>query len=270
MKIIDGFIFYNELQLLNYRLHLLYDVVDKFIIVESTHTFMGTPKPLYFKENDHLFTKFNSKIVHIVVDNMPHVPPKVEFNEQWNNEHYQRNCIQIGIQSLLPAPEDIILITDVDEIPDPRTLMTIKRGEIPISFAMLAMDLYFYNLNHRAPYRWCHPKVLSYREYTRLSLPCSKLRMTDQLPCIMNGGWHLSYFGSPLFIQNKIKVFSHQEFNLEEHTNLSVIEQRMTSNLDLYNRGYDPVYISIRDNTYLPLGYEAYLFQFAIQDKSIL
>ena len=270
MKIIDGFIFYNELQLLNYRLHLLYEVVDMFIIVESTHTFMGVPKPLFFKENDHLFTKFMSKIVHVVVNNMPHVPPNVTLGEQWHNEYHQRDCIQIGIRSLSLAPEDVILITDVDEIPDPRTLTLIKTGVIPVTFMMLGMDLYFYNLNHRLPYRWYHPKLISYQEYTRRNQLCSMLRNEDNLPCIANGGWHLSYFGSPSFIQNKIRMFSHQEFNYDEHTNVSVIEQRIASNRDLYNRGSDPVYIPIRENTYLPVAYNVFLFQFAIQDKTIM
>ena len=56
-KIIDGFIFYNELELLNYRLNVLNDVVDYFIIVESTHTFVGKEKTLYYQENKELFNE---------------------------------------------------------------------------------------------------------------------------------------------------------------------------------------------------------------------
>ena len=46
IKIIDCFIFYNELDLLEYRLNILNDVVDYFVIVESTHTFVGKEKVL--------------------------------------------------------------------------------------------------------------------------------------------------------------------------------------------------------------------------------
>ena len=48
MKIIDCFIFYNELDLLTYRLNLLNNIVDYFIIVESKHTFVGKEKNLFF------------------------------------------------------------------------------------------------------------------------------------------------------------------------------------------------------------------------------
>ena len=59
MKIIDCFIFYNELEILNVRLHELYDVVDNIIIAEATTTHTGKPKPLYYLENKELFNKSN-------------------------------------------------------------------------------------------------------------------------------------------------------------------------------------------------------------------
>jgi beta-1,4-mannosyl-glycoprotein beta-1,4-N-acetylglucosaminyltransferase len=61
IKIIDCFTFYNELDLLTYRLNVLNDVVDYFIIVESTHTFTGREKQLFFNENKQLFSEFNKK-----------------------------------------------------------------------------------------------------------------------------------------------------------------------------------------------------------------
>lgn len=265
MRLIDGFIFYNEFQILNYRLHLLYDVVDAFILVESTHTFMGTPKPLLFKENAHLFDKFKSKIIHVVVDNMPHLPPVVEKGEQWNNENHQRNCINLGLQQLILREDDLIMITDVDEIPDPRTLTRIKSGEIPITFHILMMDLYYYNLCTRFETKWYHPKIISYQEYTRSGKSCSELRLSATQYIISNGGWHLSYFGSPLFIQNKTKVFSHQEFNNETNNDLSVIQERILKGTDIYHRETNRIaHIPIQENTYLPLGYELFFLSFAV------
>ena len=77
MKIIDSFIFYNELDLLNYRLSILNDFVDYFILVESTHTFTGYPKKLFYNENKKLFDKFNQKIIHIIVDDFPYKYPNI-------------------------------------------------------------------------------------------------------------------------------------------------------------------------------------------------
>ena len=65
MKIIDCFIFYNELELLNYRLNILYNIVDYFIIVESKYTFTGKEKELIFNENKERFSCFNDKIIYI-------------------------------------------------------------------------------------------------------------------------------------------------------------------------------------------------------------
>ena len=79
MKIIDCFIFYNELDMLTYRLNILNDVVDYFVLVESNHTFVGKEKPLFYNENKHLFEKFNHKIIHIIVNDFPHKYPNVNI-----------------------------------------------------------------------------------------------------------------------------------------------------------------------------------------------
>jgi hypothetical protein len=69
--IYDAFLFFNELDLLDIRLNLLNDVVDKFVVVESTVTFSGKTKKLFFDENKQMFEKFSDKIIHIVVSDTP-------------------------------------------------------------------------------------------------------------------------------------------------------------------------------------------------------
>ena len=96
MKIIDCFIFYNEMDLLTYRLNILNDVVDFFVIVEATRTFIGKEKPLFYNENKHLFEKFHDKIIHIIVDDFPYKYPSINIarGDQWENERFQRNQIK--------------------------------------------------------------------------------------------------------------------------------------------------------------------------------
>jgi beta-1,4-mannosyl-glycoprotein beta-1,4-N-acetylglucosaminyltransferase len=65
--IVDCFIFYNELDILKKRLRYLDSVVDKFVLVESTATFRGIPKELYYQNNKDIFKEWNDKIVHVVV-----------------------------------------------------------------------------------------------------------------------------------------------------------------------------------------------------------
>ena len=140
MKIIDCFGFYNEFDLLKYRINLLKDVVDYVVIVESTHTFVGNEKVLYFDEFKKEFPSYNTtRIIHIIVDDFPHKAPDIELSpdynsQQWINERFQRNCISRGLDQISDLEnEDIIIVTDLDEIPDPRTLQKIKGGEIDVS-----------------------------------------------------------------------------------------------------------------------------------------
>ena len=67
----DCFQFFNELDILLLRMRVMNDVVDKFVISESTVTFSGVKKPLYFQENQEMFAEFQDKIIHKVVDDSP-------------------------------------------------------------------------------------------------------------------------------------------------------------------------------------------------------
>ena len=88
MKIVDCFIFYNELEMLNYRLNLLNPYVDYFIIVEAHQTHVGKDKPLFLKENAEKFKQFNDKIIHVIVELPYKYPCSIEKNEYWKNENY--------------------------------------------------------------------------------------------------------------------------------------------------------------------------------------
>ena len=261
VRIIDCFIFYNELELLTYRLHLLHDVVDYFIIVESTHTFTGKEKKLFFNENKHMYEQFSSKIIHIIVDDFPYkcTDTAISAENVWKNEYFQRNAISRGIQSITDVSNsDAIIISDLDEIPDPRTLDKIKNDDIKVTINVLQMDLYYYNLNMKFIGKWNLCKIISYEQYHALNKPCNNIRgmVCDAIP---NGGWHLSYFGNAAFIMNKIQNFSHQEYNNEWYTNVSKIEERVQNGRDLYDRSTDMQKIEIKDNNYLPVDYQKYL-----------
>ena len=263
-KIIDCFIFYNELELLTYRLNILNNVVDYFIIVEATHTFSGKDKKLFYNENKSLFKKFNDKIIHIIVNNFPFIYPNINFNnnEQWANEHHQRNSISHGLNYINNLNDiDLIIISDVDEIPDPNTLYNIKNSNIEIDVNSLEMELYYYNLNTKYHDLWNLSKIISYKKYKELNIPCQNIRNMQCLR-IKNGGWHLSYFGDSVFIKNKINAFSHQELNNDNFTDLLKIDERVKNNSDLYDRVTNIHKISINDNIYLPLEYNTYLTNF--------
>jgi len=262
MKIIDAFIFYNEIDLLFYRLNILNDLIDKFVIVESKHTFTGKKKDLFFEDNKHLFSQFLYKIVHIVVDDMPHIFPDIDYNkkEQWNNEYYQRNKIRDGIDMVTCELDDIIILSDIDEIPDPNIIFKIKNNEINITTNSLEMDFYYYNLTAKCNDKWVLPKIIKYKYLNNTISNIRNLNVSK----IINGGWHLSYFGDVNFIKNKLQNFSHQEFNKNEYTDAEKIHNRVVNYIDLFDRNRFNIIqkIEIKDNNYLPYEYDKYLIKF--------
>jgi beta-1,4-mannosyl-glycoprotein beta-1,4-N-acetylglucosaminyltransferase len=260
MKIIDCFIFYNELELLNYRLNLLNDVVAYFIIVEATHTHAGHPKELFFKNNRHMFEKFNSKIIHIVVDDFPHIFPNINYEkkEQWINEKFQRNCGTRGLSQITNlCDDDILIVSDLDEIPDPRILSLIPSS---MDIASLEMHLYYYNLNTKVKEKWYHAKLVSIGKLNQYRPTLDDIRF---IKCgyIPNGGWHLSYFGDIRFIQNKLKNFAHQEFNTITMTDENIIANKIKTHTNLFD-DVKLEYCPVKSNPYLPIGYEKYLSKF--------
>jgi beta-1,4-mannosyl-glycoprotein beta-1,4-N-acetylglucosaminyltransferase len=257
--IVDCFTFYNELEMLYYRLSVLNDSVDYFVLVESNQTFAGNSKKLFYNENKHLFEKYNHKIVHVIVD-LPFIYPNINYqkNDQWSNKHFQRNSIDIGLKRLSLDGSDIIIISDVDEIPDPSNL----KGLIVDRPISCMQDMYYYNLYTKHREKWFGSKILTYDMYKETT-PQEIREKCYEYKCLYPFGWHLSYFGDTSFIENKLKEFSHQEFNYPEFTDQDKINERINTSTDLFGRHSVPIdRVELSDNTYLPPLYETYLQKF--------
>lgn len=247
IKIVDAFIFYNEINMLKFRLTELSESVDYFILVEATKTFKNNPKKLYYDLNKDKFSEYNNKIIHVIVDNMP------ENGNCWSREQVQRDAIRRGTDKLNLSDHDIILLSDADEIPDINTIRDFKKILINNIFN-LEQDMYYYNLNNKFNYKWYFPKILPYYLYLRYTP--TQIRGFYTINSIQKGGWHFSYFGDTNFIINKIKNFSHQEWNNSKYIDKNQIENLINNNKDLFFRGDDPIRIEIEDNNYLPNNYK--------------
>jgi beta-1,4-mannosyl-glycoprotein beta-1,4-N-acetylglucosaminyltransferase len=253
--------------MLRYRLSVLNDVVDTFVLVESTRTFRGREHtPLYETVKDTMFAEYKHKIVHIIVDDMPfpdHTTLSTEKGEQWENEYHQRNCIHRGVQTLSLENDDLILISDVDEIPDPNTLQRIRLGYIrlfredefanPSSFCVyiLEQDFYYYNLQTKFEAKWLLSKIIPYGFYKRLldnGRSIQYMRGNSNY-LIQKGGWHLSYFGDISFIRNKLLNFAHAEFSTEQYATEDAIQKAIEKKLTLNDTNQ---VASHPDNTYVP------------------
>jgi beta-1,4-mannosyl-glycoprotein beta-1,4-N-acetylglucosaminyltransferase len=241
--LIDCVILNDELSLLKYRLELLKDVVDHTVVVESTKTFSGKDKSLFFQKNKSLFEGFN--ITHIVVD----LPNDCDA---WHRERLQRNAIDIGVNKLNPYPHDYIIVSDLDELPDPDTVSKLKNGGFN-GILTLEQDLYYYHWECRAKGKWHKAKICDAYTYKDIGGPENVRHYAA--PHIIEGGWHCSYFGDNEFIRNKIESYSHQELNVDRFKNDEWINHCKTNCKDLFNRGDGWVHVPLHKNEYLPPKY---------------
>lgn len=224
--IYDCFTFFNELDLLEIRLHTLDSVVDKFVLVESTRTFTNKEKPLHFSLHKERFSKFLHKIIHVVVDDFP------QSDVAWDFEFHQRNAIARGLTTC--APEDVILISDVDEIPCPETVRAYATKTGVTVFKQKMFYYYVNNISISKPY-WVNSatRMLTYGEFVSQGGSAQKTRFLKGR-LVSPGGWHFSYLGGIDAILAKIDSWSHQEFNKEEYANPEKIRARVENGEDLF------------------------------------
>lgn len=218
-KLYDCFTFFNEIELLLIRLDELDDVVDHFVIVEAVKTFSGEDKPLYFAENEALFQKYRNKIIHIVVDSVPF--PQGNCSElNWPRQEYQRNAILWGLTNC--KDDDIIMISDVDEIPNLEAIAAIKKyfSEHDITtvnndehklICELHMRLLMLYLNWEDVQGWAGAVKAAPYWITKKILPHS-LRLLHNydrnLPKIYNAGWHFHSMGGRDRVTYKLESVS--------------------------------------------------------------
>lgn len=238
--IYDCFIFFNELELLDIRLNVLNEKVDKFVLVESTRTFTNNPKPLYFQENKHRFEKFSDKIIHVVIDEFP------EFTNAWDYETFQRNSIKEGLKNC--NLDDIVLISDIDEIPN---LYSINANSEVSDLAFFQQTLYYYFLNYKLKRAklWNGTAILRFKDFTEAQNIRDK-RNRKKYSKIKNGGWHFSYLGGAEKIKQKIEAFAHQEYNSEKFKDIDRINLMINQGKDLFGRKKYSFKVVKLDNTF--------------------
>ena len=199
MKLVDCFLFYNELDLLKFKLKELNDIVDYFVLIESKYTFVGNEKELFYEKNKDMFTAYNHKIIHVIHDNNSTLlegDRKDGLPNAWSNEKEQRFYGTKGIQQLKLADDDIIIISDLDEIADKNTLRRIKEDGLDAPISCLKQDMYYYNLTNRLTEKWYQSKILNYLTYKE-HIGCVTKFDTIIRPSYNPGGktyWSLSYY----------------------------------------------------------------------------
>jgi beta-1,4-mannosyl-glycoprotein beta-1,4-N-acetylglucosaminyltransferase len=272
MKIIDCFLFYNELELLKFKLKELNDIVDYFVLIESKYTFVGNEKELYYEKNKVLFSEYNHKIIHVIHDHnatTENSPRDDGLPNAWYNEKEQRFYGTKGISKLDLADDDLIILSDLDEIVDKNTLKKIKEEGLEEPIYCLEQYMYYYNLNNRLKDKWYQSKILNYKTYKEYIDNVTKFntivrpefnpdgKHIGYYPIIKNGGWHFSFFGDSARIKNKIQQFAHTELAHFGDESDDEINEKIQNNKDIFDRE-DMKFesIKIEDNDYLPENYK--------------
>ena len=256
MKIFDCFQFFDENMMLDLRLNILNEYVDKFVIVENTYMHSGKKKDLVF--NIKNFSKFEDKITYIVVDKLPDdlyeidkiKDPTEKGNRIIDNtlkiEHTQRNSL---IKGLDEADEnDLIIVSDIDEIPNLAENDLSKNKKKLIHFKQ-KMFYYKFNLQYSSK-PWFGPKAClkknlispqwlrdtKEKKYPlwRLDILFSKMKY-NSIFHIENGGWHFVNIKTPEEIEKKLKNFGHHWEFKESGLGLDDIKKMVSNKKAIYD-----------------------------------
>ena len=236
MKIFDCFMYFDEEIVLDIRLNTLDEFVDYFVIVESKFTHKGDRRDLKF--NMSKFEKFKDKIIYLIYDNQPKEIEIIKSEDSANEkskkyifnaayrENGQRNHIEKGLVDA--KEEDIILVSDVDEIPN---LSGINFSKINEKIVLFKQDMFYYKFNLYLPNliwtgtKACKKKNLispqwlrniKDRKYSffRIDTFFSKTKFTS-IKIVSDGGWHFSNIKTPKEIEFKLRSYlHHREFDL--------------------------------------------------------
>ena len=260
MKVYDCFMFFAENLVLELRLNLLDKYVDYFVIVESKYNHKGEAKKLNFDIDK--FKKFKQKIIYIINDQEPSdlykfekkdtqadITSKYIFNA-YKRENGQRNLISQGLQSA--SQDDLIIISDVDEIPN---LEKINLNEIKNEILIFRQDMFYYKFNLKlSNFKWTGSKACKLKKlinpqwlrnikdkkfaFYRIDTFFSSTKYRN-LKFIEDGGWHYTNMKNAKEIEHKLRSYlHHQEFEAN-HINLEQIEKIIKSKKAIYNVNAD-------------------------------
>ena len=241
MAIFDCFQYFNEDHIADLRFNILDEHVDFFVIVESTINHQGKGKKLHFDSNK--YRKFKNKIIYIVVDDTPKDFIKPHVGGESLVEQHQRNSILKGLNKC--HDNDLVILSDVDEIPNLKKLNTFDKNK----YAVFSQRMFMYKLNllNTGENNWhgskiCLKKNMKSPQWLRnlkfKKYPFWRIDKPKDLQIIEDGGWHFAYLQSPENISKKIKSFAHGEFNKDNMTEEENIRFKIENNKDIFDRGY--------------------------------
>jgi len=260
-KVYDLMMVNTELDWLEIRLNSTWDAVDYFVLVEGSKTFTLLDKPLVLKENLHKLDAYRDKIIYHEIE----YPDDWKPGSAWEVEDFQRNSMFDQVFPRLqgrqvPTWGDVIVVSDVDEIPRPETFALLKACRFPRRLT-LRSRFYYYSFQylHRGP-EWAHPEATYYQgpaktlrpNDLRMGLNGWFLSLWWERGQLANASWHCSScFATMEELLVKMRAFSHTSYNAARFREPAHIADRVRNGKDLWDRPGEE-YDRIEDNRDVP------------------
>lgn len=278
--IYDCIPFFNELDILKLRMKIMSPYVDKFVLEESTLTFSGEPKEMIFAKHRDMFAEFDDKIVYVAVDNSPTTGATTH-----ERDNFQKNQLIRGLSDC--RPDDIIIFSDVDEIPNPKVLTKIIHDFDPTKIYHLAQRMFYCFLNMEEisgnllsitgefegveRKQWLGTKICSFANLPEEGIVfLREISPKDPRSVrVADGGWHFGYMGGDgersvaKRIGIKVQAAAHQEYNKSRYLNEAV--DRLLCGEDIFDRNAKFIRVPIDESypEYLQKHRDEYAFLIA-------
>lgn len=263
-RVIDTFLFFQELDLLEIRLAYLNSLVDRFVIIEACQTFTGLPKEFVFERNAARFSSYLPKIEyykvtdshdsyasvrHFLANDADPSKRKVlamldahsHYNKSklnWVLDSYHRECIHIALHQVA-EDSDFVFLSDLDEIPSRHIMSRATLDLIATRPRVCRQAEFHYFLNYFKDRQWLGSigglhSTMRHHSLNILRIDSKKERRIVHPDPLESGGYHFTSCGSLETITAKINSWSHQEFNTP--TVLANLERNILSGQDIFQR----------------------------------
>ena len=235
-------------------------IVKKFIIAEATYTHNGTKKKLNF--NIQNFQKFKDKIIYIVVDEQPKNILKLTESESKEKrgeklilngmarDYFQRENLARGLKDV--SGEDIILVSDLDEIPN---LNNLDFSKVNNNIIIFEQKMFYYKLNlFYSDFKWFGTKGVKRKNFLspqwlrnikgkkykwwRLDTLFSRKKYSN-LIYVKNGGWHFTCLRSPEELEKKLLNFAHHYEYEESGLKIEDLKKLINEKRVMYDHNID-------------------------------
>ena len=242
--LIDAFTYFNEKELVELRLKYLNSIVDYFIVIESNITFTGKEKKWNFPDLlKNGLKKFSSKIQYhqmkvdlekAEAEKSPRYVGKT-LGRSWRVETMQRNFLKEAHKKF-SSNDDIIIISDLDEIPSRDKINFIKSCDFktiaPVAFGQ---SLFHLNCNYLHLEPWIGSVVITKQLIDKYE-PQVFRDLRNRISHFNDAGWSFTSFGGAKKVREKLEAFCHEEYNKEKYKNEAHINKCIKTGSDLFYR----------------------------------